>query len=106
MSDLYEININGKWIKSSEYVFRSWTGSRCLNGKVYQGPRFSLGTDNECNPNQQCVDLCSHCGLNFVQHMYGILRNEDINCPDCNAYLNESSLDGQLVNYMSNIGWN
>ena len=35
----------GSWIEVSEYIFRSWSGPRRLNGVEWVGPVYLLGTD-------------------------------------------------------------
>jgi hypothetical protein len=34
-----------EWVKVTEYIFRSWTGQRRINGVEYHGPCYYLGTD-------------------------------------------------------------
>jgi hypothetical protein len=42
---VYEVKVNGRWCKTSAYIFRSWTGPRRLDGKDYNGPIFILGSE-------------------------------------------------------------
>lgn len=42
----YEIKLtDGRWIEVSEWIFRSWTGERRIDGKEHSGDVFLLGTD-------------------------------------------------------------
>jgi hypothetical protein len=48
-SDVYadhklEILVNGSLCKVDAYIFRSWSGSRYINGEPYIGPVFLLGS--------------------------------------------------------------
>ena len=48
MADVREIKVrlgSTRWVKVDEGIFRSWTGSRRLNGEDYTGPVFILGSD-------------------------------------------------------------
>ncbi len=49
-SQTYEIKVNGEWVQVTEYIFRSWTGSRRLSDEQYDGPVFFLGTDQVSRP--------------------------------------------------------
>lgn len=40
----YEIYNNGRWVKVSQNIFRSWAGKRRKNGKLYSGKVFYLGS--------------------------------------------------------------
>lgn len=40
---------HGRWLEVDEYVFRSWTGKRKLNGKPYRGTVHRLGSGKK-NP--------------------------------------------------------
>lgn len=40
-----EIKVNGMFVKVSEWIFRSWSGERRINGKAYHHHVFYLGTD-------------------------------------------------------------
>jgi hypothetical protein len=42
---VYEVSIRGRWHKTSAYMFRSWTGSRRIDGENYNGPVYFLGTE-------------------------------------------------------------
>ena len=43
MADVsYEIKSNGNWITVNEWIFRSWTGERRINGELYNGEVFYL----------------------------------------------------------------
>lgn len=81
MPETFEIFINNKWVHVTKDIFRSYTGARCMNDRVYQGPRYKIGSDEECNQNQECIDLCCDCGNNMVQHKYG--TDGDIVCEPC-----------------------
>jgi hypothetical protein len=39
-----EIQVNGSWTTVSDYIFRSWTGARRINGTEYAAPVYVLGT--------------------------------------------------------------
>ena len=40
----YEIETRtNHWIEVSKYIFDSWTGSRMIDGIIYQGIVYSLG---------------------------------------------------------------
>jgi len=41
----YEIFVNGEWLEVSEWIFRSWTGDRRIDGLPHSGDVFLLGTD-------------------------------------------------------------
>jgi hypothetical protein len=40
----FEILTNGSWLLVDEFIWRSYTGERRLNGEQYQGPIYVLGT--------------------------------------------------------------
>jgi hypothetical protein len=41
---MYEVRVNGRWVKVAYYEWRSWTGLRRLAGKDFHGPVVLLGT--------------------------------------------------------------
>ncbi len=51
-----QIEVNGTICDVDEYIFRSWTGKRFLNGKRYYGPRYILGTNELIPTNQKTAD--------------------------------------------------
>jgi hypothetical protein len=38
----YQVYVNGSWLSVSRDIWRSWTGKRRYNGKVYAGPVYYL----------------------------------------------------------------
>ena len=42
---LYEVQNGNRWLTTTEYLFRSWTGERRIDGKPYHGPVYFLGSD-------------------------------------------------------------
>jgi hypothetical protein len=40
-----EIMVNGYWVAVTEYIFRSWTGKRRIDGVEHDGPVYVLGTN-------------------------------------------------------------
>lgn len=42
---VYECFIGSRWVKTSTYIFRSWTGKRRIDGENYNGPVYVLGTE-------------------------------------------------------------
>jgi hypothetical protein len=80
--NIYEIFINNRWVKVNFYIFRSWTGPRSMNSKVYQGPRFILGTDDVIEDGHVLNDLCCDCGNNIVNYKSGEIDG-DIICWYC-----------------------
>lgn len=45
-----EISVNGSWVEVNDWIFRSWSGHRRLNGGAYFGPVFLLGKDDIAVP--------------------------------------------------------
>lgn len=45
-----EIRNTGAWLQVSEDVFRSWEGDRRLNGGIYFGPVYKMGSDEIVTP--------------------------------------------------------
>jgi len=48
MKDTREIKVrlgDSHWVEVEDFIFRSWTGPRRLNGEEYTGPVYALGTD-------------------------------------------------------------
>ena len=41
-----EIHVNSAWVEVTEWIFRSWTGGRRIDGVPYHGPVFYLGKDD------------------------------------------------------------
>jgi hypothetical protein len=41
----YEIQCYKEWVEVTEYIFRSWTGARRIDGVDHTGPVYRLGTD-------------------------------------------------------------
>ena len=76
----YEVMIGQNWHNVSEYIFRSWTGARCVNGKVYQDQRFVIGSDELATGVMQ--DLCCDCGTEVVTHRLTVPQ-QDIVCAMC-----------------------
>lgn len=37
---MYEVEVNGCWVKVTHDIFRSWSGRRRKNGKPYRGKRY------------------------------------------------------------------
>jgi hypothetical protein len=35
--------VNGQWVEVHRYIFRTWSGLKRLNGKMYYGPSCLLG---------------------------------------------------------------
>lgn len=78
----YEICIRGEWHPVDETVWRSYTGARCHNGKVYQGRRFTfMGGTLAAGV---MTDLCADCAEVFIEHHDPNPEN-DIVCPACDA---------------------
>jgi hypothetical protein len=44
MEPNYEILCNGSWLSVNEWIFRSWSGQRRMDGKMFEGPVFYLGS--------------------------------------------------------------
>lgn len=44
--DLLECKINGRWVRCPAWTWRSWSGGRRLNGTLYYGPVYFLGSHN------------------------------------------------------------
>ena len=45
MENVYEIKLYGSWHEVTEWTFRSWGGPRKINGELYEGPVFYLGSE-------------------------------------------------------------
>ncbi len=45
-SDKYEIKERDQWLEVSIWIFRSWGGERKINGEVYKGPVYYLGSND------------------------------------------------------------
>jgi len=69
-----EIEVNNRKVTTNEWIFRSWTGRRWVNGTLYTGGVFNLGSNEpartrratlpcpcECNSGQFCGG-CGHAG--------------------------------------------
>jgi len=39
-----EVLVNGRWVKVTWWIFRSWSGLRRLNDRAYHGPSCLLGS--------------------------------------------------------------
>lgn len=89
----YEILLNNRWLKVSEYIWRSFTGARCRDGKVWQGPRYILGTEDSIHENQVCNDLCLDCAENVVTYKFSDKIGQDIICSDCSDEKLEQEID-------------
>lgn len=46
----FEIKERGRWLEVSEWIFRSWGGERQINGVIYDGPVYYLGSDEIAIP--------------------------------------------------------
>ena len=42
---LYEVMYVDSWVVTDPDIWRSWTGERMINGEVYHGPVYNLGSD-------------------------------------------------------------
>jgi len=44
---VYEIKVRptSGWTKVTAYIFRSWSGERRLDGEIYEGPVYYVGTN-------------------------------------------------------------
>ena len=42
---MFKIKVYNNWIEVDKWIFRSWTGERKLNNKLYNGPVYVLGSD-------------------------------------------------------------
>lgn len=82
MSLKYEARICGEWHTVDATMFRSWTGPRCLDGKVYHGRRHVLGRDELVAG--AMIDLCCDCGFEEIMH-FDPDPDHDIVCPACYA---------------------
>lgn len=51
-----EIETGLGWVEVNEITFRSWMGRRKLNGGLYNGPVYGLGTDEIVMPYQSPED--------------------------------------------------
>lgn len=40
-----EIKVGSAWAEVDEWIFRSWSGSRRVNGEDFSGPVYFLGSD-------------------------------------------------------------
>lgn len=49
-SKIYEIKQSNRWLIVDEWIFRSWTGERKLNGEPFNGDVYILGTDEVYTP--------------------------------------------------------
>lgn len=45
------VHPGGKQVQVSEWIFRSWTGRRFIDGIEYFGPVYNLGTDTIARTN-------------------------------------------------------
>ena len=55
---IYEVELQGSWILTSEKVFHSWTGARRKNGDVFHGRIVPLGTDPINGPTYNGFRTC------------------------------------------------
>lgn len=46
-SALLEVSVNGRWVKVTWWIFRSWSGGKRLNGMPWYGPSCLLGAGKE-----------------------------------------------------------
>lgn len=76
----FEVHVGGRWESTVEYIWRTWTGARLLDGKAYQGPRYVLGTDT-VSTSRRLIDLCCDCGDVFVEH--DGTGDDDVTCAPC-----------------------
>lgn len=51
-----EVETGLGWCEVNEMTFRSWIGGRKLNGSIYHGPVYGLGTDEIVLPYQSPED--------------------------------------------------
>lgn len=59
MADVREIKVRvgtDHWVRVDEFIFRSWTGPRRLNGETYLGPVYLLGSDTWSWPSDDTAD--------------------------------------------------
>ncbi len=45
-----EIYTNDTWLEVPNDIFRSWTGPRRVNGSIYHGPVYALGSNKVIQP--------------------------------------------------------
>lgn len=48
--DILEAKVNSRWVKCPAWTWRSWTGPRRVNGELYTGPVFFLGSSIVSRP--------------------------------------------------------
>jgi hypothetical protein len=57
-TDNLEIQLgDGRWVRVDPMVFRSWSGPRRRNGKLYKGPRYLWLTDEPTSSSQATRDV-------------------------------------------------
>ena len=66
--DLHEVMYGGSWVVTDPDIWRSWTGERMLNGELYHGPVYNLGTESLYTGVRSCG--CRVC----EQHMESTLK--------------------------------
>jgi hypothetical protein len=56
---LYEVSTTNKFIPTTQDIFSAWTGNRRLNGEIFHGPVYNLGTSTLYTGARTCG--CSTC---------------------------------------------
>jgi len=64
-NQVLQVKMDDTWIEVKEEVFRSWTGSRRVNGEEFHGPVYNFGSIDDSIPytgRRECG--CSVCQQN------------------------------------------